>query len=378
MDGFAMRSVDTSGAKPDMPVRLRISGTVYAGGVFNRELIPGEAVRIMTGAAMPREADCMQPKEIVIEDGDDVLVLRQAKPGENYIFRGEDIAADVPFLAPETRLEPAHLAMLAATGFGSVKVYRPLAIGIFCVGDEFSPQDAPLGPGMIYNSNGVMLLAKLTELGFAPRSPIILADDPVTAAAKIAALADGLDMIITTGSVSVGDKDIMAAVFGLLGIEPEITRLAFKPGTAFLAGRLHANRPPLQDGRTDVPKWFFCLSGNPFAALATLELIVRPILAKLAHRPRLTPRRCRAVLASPFSHGGKKNGHGGQRRFLRASLIEAPDGGRASVTLPEGHSSGRVFSLAGCNCLVDIPAGLSELPEGTMVDVVRLDVQAGG
>jgi molybdopterin molybdotransferase len=375
MDGFAMCSGDTLEATEDCPVRLRVSGVVYAGGVFGRGLLPGEAVRIMTGAAMPCGADCMLPKEIIVEDGDHILVPRPARPQENYIFRGEDIAAGVPFLVPGTRLESAHLAMLAATGLGRVDVCRLPEIGLFCVGDEFSAADRPLGPGMIYNSNGIMLWARLTELGLTPRSAIILNDDPYAAASKIAAVADELDVIITTGSVSVGDKDIMGSVFERLEIEPEISRLAFKPGTAFLAGRYQAklDNPCSQ---ANGAKWFFCLSGNPFAALATLELVVRPVLARLANSPQLLPRRGRAVLGASFVKSGKNKGHSNQRRFLRGRLVEAHDGDSASarVILPDDHSSGRIFSLAGCNCLVDVGATISELSEGSEVDVVRLDI----
>jgi molybdopterin molybdotransferase len=356
MDGFALNHADTLGATEAEPARLSVGGVLYAGDVLGRRLAKGEAVRIMTGAAMPPGADCMLPKEIVRDEGAQVAVFRPAARHENYIFRAEDIRRGELFLEPGDRLDAARLAMLASMGLAEATVYRSPAIGIFCVGDEFSPPGAPLAPGKIYNSNGPMLWARLTELGFSPAPPRILPDDPEAAAAILVSASPSLDVVITAGSVSVGDKDIMARVFGLLDVERDISRLAFKPGSAFLCGRW-ASRP------------FFCLSGNPFAALATFELVARPVLAKLSRMPHLHPRRVKAALGAPFD---QKQG-ARQRRFLRARLADPPSGGPPVVLLPDGHSSGRVFSMAGCNCLVDLEPGLKTLAVGATVDAVRLD-----
>ncbi|MDR1411787.1 MAG: molybdopterin molybdotransferase MoeA [Spirochaetaceae bacterium] len=356
LDGFALHSGDTLGASPENPVRLRIAGTLYTGGVYSRALRPGEALRIMTGAAMPEGADCMAPKEALREDGEDVLVSRPVARHENYIFRGEDIKQGELFLKAGSRLDFASLGMLAAMGRGSVEVYRPLSIGLCCIGDELTPADTPLEPGKIYNSNGVMLAARLAEYGFSCRPPLTLRDDPAEAAGEIASLIDALDILITVGSVSVGDKDIMGAVFDRLRVERELSRLAFKPGSAFLCGRLRGRR-------------IFCLSGNPFAALATMELVARPVLAKLSRREDLNTARAKAVLRTPYP-GGKS----GARRFLRGRLAKSAGDGLPAVTLPEGHSSGRLFSLSGCNCLVDLEAGAGALPCGAEVNVVQLGV----
>jgi molybdopterin molybdotransferase len=376
MDGFAMRSSDTLKAREDAPVKLNVTGVVYAGGVFEGALGPFQAVRIMTGAAMPNGADCMLPKEIVKLKGDSLLVFAPARPHDNYIFRGEDIHSGDLFLSQGARLDSLSLAMLATTGLGKAQVYRPLNIGVFCVGDEFSPPDTALPPGKIFNSNGIMLTARLKEFGFDPPPFRVLPDDPKMAAAILKSQISDLDVIITAGSVSVGDKDIMHSVFDLLGVDRCVHRLAFKPGSAFLCGGIETSkltepnesRESKENQEAKKLKPFFCLSGNPFAALATLELVVRPILANIAHLPHLVPRRAKAVLVSPFS---QKQGTR-QRRFLRARLTDQP-GDLPFLTLPDGHSSGRVFSLAGCNCLVELAPGLAELPVGTVTDVIRLD-----
>ncbi|MDR2367464.1 MAG: molybdopterin molybdotransferase MoeA [Deltaproteobacteria bacterium] len=356
MDGYAMRGADTLGATADNPARLRVVGAVYAGSVLGRELGPGEAVSIMTGAAMPAGADCMLPKEIVTVDSGWALIPRPARKHENYIFSGEDIKVGEVFIKPFTKLDFAHLAMLAAAGLERITVFRQPNIGVFCVGEEFSPAGGPLAEGKIYNSNGIMLNARLAELGFATSPHRILPDDPGPSARIIAGTAGALDIIISTGSVSVGDKDIMGRVFGLLGAELDVHRLAFKPGHAFMCGR-HGRKP------------MFCLSGNPFAALATFELLVRPALARLAHRPDLTLTRAKAVLQTPFS-GGK--GGSSPRRFLRARLVLPTEARLPEVFLPDDHSSGRLFSLPGCNCLVDMKEGLKGLAVGDIVEIVKL------
>ncbi|MDR0620332.1 MAG: molybdopterin molybdotransferase MoeA [Deltaproteobacteria bacterium] len=355
LDGVAFRASDTDGATDGHPVKLKLVGVVYAGQVLDREVGAGEAVRIMTGAAMPIGVDAMLPKEVLKEENGQVFIPRKVGRHENYIFRGEDITPGTVFLTAGTKLTHAHLGMLATNGQGTVTVYRSPVIGMYCIGDEFSQPDKPLEPGKIYNSNGIMLTSRLAEYGLPSLPHHVLGDDPESAAREIKSAMDNIDILITAGSVSVGDKDIMHEVFDLLGVERYVSRLAFKPGSAFLCGKYQN-------------KWIFSLSGNPFAALATMELVVRPVLAKHSRRQGLVTRRVKAILASPLTVG--KGGN--KRRFLRGRLVQPTDGGPLTVILPEGHSSGRVFSLAGCNCLVDINHDINNLPEQTWVEAIDL------
>ncbi|AEF86269.1 molybdopterin biosynthesis protein MoeA [Treponema primitia ZAS-2] len=351
LDGFALRSGDTPTASADKPVRLRITGVVYAGGVFERPLVPGEAVRIMTGAAMPLGADCMVPLEDVRTEAGELLVFRPVKAQENYVFRGEDIPKGEPLVQEGEWLGAVHLGLLASMGMDTVPVLRAPRIGLLCTGDELTPAGQPLAPGKIYSSNDTMLSARLEEFGFHARLLPAMADDAATVAARIAAEAGNLDMFITTGAVSVGDKDIMPEVFTLLGAEQLFWRVAFKPGSAVLCG-VYRNTLLL------------CLSGNPFASFTSFELLARPALAKLARRRDLETRRILARLKDPFL---KKSP---TRRFIRAKLTEPENRDLPFVSLPEGHSSGQIRSLLGCNCFVDIPAQSTALNEGSEVEVV--------
>jgi molybdopterin molybdotransferase len=163
----------------------------------------------------------------------------------------------------------------------------------------------------------------------------------------------GLDILITTGAVSVGDKDIMRDVLTRLGAEQLFWRMNFKPGSAILCAVYRE-------------KLLICLSGNPFAAAANLELLVRPVLAKLSRRPDLETRRFKARLANGFPKPS------GARRFIRARLLAENGAGELPlVHLPESHASGQMRSLLGCNCFVDIPALSGALSADSIVEVVQ-------
>ncbi|MDR0355066.1 MAG: molybdopterin molybdotransferase MoeA [Deltaproteobacteria bacterium] len=360
LDGFALRSADVAAAGPEAPTRLTVVGVVYAGDVYSGELGEGEAVRIMTGGAMPSGADAMLPLEVVRAEGDAVFVSRSVKPRENYVFRGEDVKAGTVFLEDGAYLDYAAVAMLASAGLAVAPVYRPLSVGLFCVGDEFGLPGQPLPPGKIYNSNGFMLSARLREFGFKVDSHQVLRDDVMSSAMTLDAALERFDVVLTTGSVSVGDKDIMKPVYAQIGVQARLAALSFKPGHAFLCGRRRN-------------KWIFSLSGNPFASLAALELVVRPVLARMSRKPFLVPKRVPVRLLSVFPGGKSAN----MRRFLRGSLSGPDADGVMTASLPEGHSSGRVFSMAGCNCLVDLRPDVPSLSQGAEAEAVDLRVRLG-
>jgi molybdopterin molybdotransferase len=351
LDGFALRSEDAKTAGPDHPLKFRVAASLSAGEVYARPLGQGEALRIMTGAAMPPGADCMIPKEAVREVEDGVLIFQPLKRHENYIFQGEDIKQGQLLIAQGERLGFAQLGILAAMGLERVSVLRPCRAGVLCTGDELSPPGKPLEPGKIYDSNGVMLAARLEELGIGARRFPSMGDDAAAACEKIRAYIEEIDLLITTGAVSVGDKDIMPQVLHSLGAEILVRRMNHKPGSAILCGVYR-------------DKLILGLSGNPFAALTTLELLGRPVLARLTGRRDLECRPREAALFNPFP-----GGRSAQRRFIRARLEER-DRDLPWAVLPQGHASGQLFSLLNCNCLIDIPEGRASLPAGSLVQVL--------
>jgi molybdopterin molybdotransferase len=348
LDGFSLRSEDTVSASADNPAVLRVKGGALAGKPADCQAAPGEAIRIATGAVIPGGCDCVVPLEIVREEGGKVFVFCPLSPYENYIRRGSDIGRGQLLVRRNDRLDFIRLGILAAVGVAELRIMKPPVIGLLCTGDELTPPGRPLSPGGIYDSNQTLLSCRLKELGF---EPVVLpsgADDADRIVREINDHIDELDLLITTGGVSVGEKDMLPAVFDKLSAERLFRGMDFKPGSAVLCG-LYRGKPLVS------------LSGNPFAGITTFELLVKPLLAKLTGRKDLEPRRRQARLKNAFPKGG-----GGQRRFIRARLDE--DG----AALPEGHASGQLLSFLGCNCFVDIPAGRGPLPAGASVNIVLL------
>ena len=348
LDGYAIRAADTAGASREHPARLRVADTVYAGEPAARALGPGEAVRVTTGAMLPPGCDCVVRQEDTDRGCPVVSVFASLSPFQNYVNRGEDFAAGAALLPAGIRLDGAAVGLLASAGFSAVPVRRRPSVALLCTGDEVVPPGTrPLPAGKIYDANGLLLSARLGELGFGPATAERVGDDPARAAAAMARLLENHDVLFTTGGVSVGERDILHQALPLLGAERVFWRVALKPGSPALFYKYYG-------------KPILSLSGNPFAAAATFELLGRPLLSALSGEPHLLPRRLRAVLDTPFPKSGPL------RRFVRGRYQE----GR--VALPEGHSSGQLASLVGCSCLVDVPADSGPLAAGQAVDILLL------
>jgi molybdopterin molybdotransferase len=350
LDGFALRSEDARAASKEGPVRLNVRGVVFSGAVFDGEIKPGEAAKIMTGAMIPPGCDCVVPFEQTREENGGVLIFEPLEHYQNYIFRGEDIQKGQILVPAGERLGCVHLAILAAMGLQTLKVLRPPKIGLLCTGDELSPAGKELPPGRIYESNGVLLSCRLRELGFNAEIFPVMADNAAAVSAEIARRMDTLDIFISTGGVGAGDRDIFHEVFKLLGAERLFWRMNFKPGGTVLCGVFRE-------------KLLLCLSGNPFACFTAFELLARPVLAALSSRSDLTTRRTRVLLKNSFP---KKSG---QRRFIRARI----EGGKAR--LPEKSASGQLYSFLGCNGLLDIPAGTGVLEAGIEAEALIINME---
>ena len=348
LDGYTFAAASTRMATAESPVTLRVVAEECAGDFFAGTVGAGECVRIMTGGAIPQGCDCVVRQEDVREDGDAIRVPFTSKPYENYCYAGEDIKKGTVILRQGQIIRAAQIAVLASEGHATVRVHRRVRVAVASTGDELLQPGEPLRPGKIYNSNLYLLAGRLKELGAEVTVVGSVPDDVERAAEVIASYADKVDVFLTSGGVSVGKKDIMHGVVPALGAERLFWRVCMKPGApaiAYTRGRLLG----------------IALSGNPFAAFATFELMAKPALLRIAGQTDVLPARRRAVLADAFP----KECLG--RRFLRARM-EA-DG---RVSLPDQHESGSLFSAAGCDAFVDVPAGTKPLAAGTEVEVVIL------
>lgn len=351
LDGYALRAADSVGATRETPVYLTVCGMLCAGDWREEPVQPGQAVRIMTGAPIPPGCDCVIRQEDTDEGMEKVALFCALKPWENYCFRGEDYKAGDVLLEAGSHLNGAGMGVLASAGLcrgdRTLTVRRIPRVALLCTGDELvESETAPLPKGKIYSSNRVLLESRLRELGMEVVS-LSAEDDAEQVAETIRAAAARADAVITTGGVSVGVKDIFHQALPLLEAERVFWRVVLKPGTPAMFS-IYKGTPILS------------LSGNPFAAAATFELLGRPLLAALADRPALLPHRVTARLATGFPKGGKV------RRFVRGTLTEG------AVYLPEGHSSGQLRSSVGTNCLVELEAGRGPVEAGETVTVYLL------
>ena len=349
VDGYAVRAEDLKDAGQEHPAILKVAGCIYAGDDGQSySLRPGEAYRIMTGAPFPLGADTAVKQEDTDYGEDTVKIYKSQKSYDNYCFRGEDYKRGCLLLRRGTRLTFAEQGILSGIGYTEIKVFRKPVIRVFTTGDELCPPGQPLPPGKIYDSNGMMVSARLRELGTPPESVCHQPDSEEKLAEALRSAAEDADLIVTTGGVSVGKKDILHGALAKLGAEKIFWRIKLQPGMPTIFS-IYQNTCILS------------LSGNPFGAMANLELLLRPALSKITGDTGFQMERRPGVMETDF---GKKSK---VRRFVRAVYRDG------TVSFPQGiYSSGAIGTLIGCNCLLDVPAGTESVKAGEKVTVWML------
>lgn len=346
LDGYALRAADIAGASRDNPICLPVSQYIPAGSGRPERLLEGTAARIMTGAPVPEGADCVIRQEDTDEEEENARFFAYVSKGQNICYEGEDIAKGELLTAAGVRLTYAHIGLLAGQGVKHVEVYQNPKVAVMSTGDELVPAGRPLVAGKIYDSNSMMLWARLLELGIKAEIYPAGPDEPEALAAVVDKLLTEYTLVITTGGVSVGKKDYMPKVAGLVDTSLLFHGIDAKPGSPVLAA---------QRGGSVL----LALSGNPFASMATFELLALPAVAKISGESQWRAVRVKAKLKGNFKKSSTI------RRFIRARI----EGGY--VVIPEkGHSSGGIGTLAGCNCIIDVPAGSGPLSEGDQVTVL--------
>lgn len=343
-DGYALRAAESAGASEEMPAALKLVGLSVAGSPAHASVGAGQAVRVMTGGMIPDGADCVVPQEQTREADGVLYLLRSLQPGENYCHKGEDYSAGELLLAKGTPVTAAAAAVVASAGLEALPCIPVPRVAVLSTGDELKRPAQALGPGQIYDSNRVFLSARLVELHAMPVSATSAGDNLPTLQERMLQALGGADMLVTTGGVSVGMRDLVPDALQALGAELVFHGVRMKPGMPALFALL-GGKPVL------------ALSGNPFAAAASFEMLARTALAALAGNGAFLPRTATAVLRDAFH---KKSP---QRRFLRGTLENG------AVTLPPSQGNGQLRTMVGCNCLAEIPAGSGGLEAGAQVKV---------
>lgn len=351
LDGYAVRAEDTTGASREHPAVLEIIEEQYAGMMADVSIQAGQAVRLATGSPIPSGADCIVRQEDTDCGGGEVRIYVPHSPLQNYCPKGADLQQGNRCVRQGDLLNPSRIGILAGLGLDRVQVFGRPTVGVLATGDELTNVGAPLQAGKIYNSNQYFLSARLRELGCRPQVFAPCGDNAAQIAQAVDAGLESVDLMITTGGVSVGKRDFLPEVCCLLNGRELFKGVSMKPGSPAMAF-IHRG------------KCVLALSGNPFAAAATFELLARPVLARMEGLSMSFPRRTTGVLQDAFPKFSRG------RRFIRASF----DGGK--VFLPKGgaevHSSGSLASLGECNCMIDIPANTKPLVPGQEVALVLI------
>lgn len=345
LDGYALRAADIVSASEEMPALLRVAEKVCAGQVPSRPLAPGQAVRVMTGAMLPPGVDCVIRQEDTDLGEERVRIFHAAAAGENRCLAGEEYAAGTLLLDRGTRMDAAALAVAAGAGMERLWVCRRARTAVIATGDELCAPGCPLPPGKVYDANTAYLEARLGQLGMPP-DVSIRSGDTLEGIVRALEACAGSDLIVTTGGVSVGERDLMEPALTAWGAEVVFHGVAMKPGMPTLLARR---------GGTVV----LALSGNPFAAAVAFELFARSVLGRMTEAPGLEMERTTALAAADFQKPG-----GAVRRYLRGRLE------RGTVTVPGAQRNGQMRSMVGCNCLVELPGGA--MRRGDRVDILIL------
>jgi len=369
MDGYAVRATDTAGATPERPVRLRVAGELAAGHLYEGEVEPGAAVRIMTGAPMPAGADAVVPFEETNESGthafgrfskavDSVLVCKAARPGDNVRQAAEDVCRGALVLGRGAVLRPAHVGILASLGRTTVRVVRRPVVAILSTGDELAQVGEPLRPGAIYDSNSRSVAAMVLQNGGIPRILGIARDTVEDLTAKIRQGLDA-DMLITSAGVSRGDYDVVKDVLAREG-EVDFWTVRMKPGKPLAFGAFNS-------GQRRIPH--IGLPGNPVSSMVTFELFGRPAVFKMMGKTRWQRPVIRATSEERIVNTD------GRRVYARAVVTQR--GGRyyASLTGPQG--SGILTSMSLANALAIVPEDSPTVEPGEEVSVVMLEWSQG-
>jgi molybdopterin molybdotransferase len=332
MDGYALRCADVPAIGALLPVSQRIPA-----GVVGQPLQPGSAARIFTGAQVPPGADAVVMQEQCEVVGEAVRINAVPSVGQWIRRRGEDVRSGDVVLPAGTRLTPQALGLAATVGAATLPVARRPRVALFSTGDELAMPGEPLKPGAIYNSNRFTLRAAIQALGCDCTDLGIVPDRLDATRDALRRAAQGNDLIVTSGGVSVGEEDHLRPAVQAEG-RIELWQIAIKPGKPLAFGAV--NRP---DGSS---AYIVGLPGNPVSSFLTFLLMVRPVLLRLQGATALTPNRTALRADFDWPRPDKR------REFLRVRR-----NGRGGLELFPNQSSGVLTSAVWADGVVDNPSG---------------------
>ncbi len=347
MDGYAVRSGDTAG----VPARLKVIGEIAAGASHDGEIGAGEAIKIFTGAPVPRGADAVQKVEVSEPDGEFVILQEAVKPGQFITPRASEIRAGEKVVERGRAIGAAELAALASFGCERVRVGRRPRVAVISTGSELvEVARRPVG-AQIRNSNSYTIAAYAERAGAVVENLGIVEDSMAATRAALLRAAESSDVVITSGGVSMGDYDLVKAALKELGAEIYFDKVSIRPGKPTVFARR---------GGT----YFFGLPGNPVSTSVTFNVFARPALRRLQgdaepHLPTVG-----AVLAHSVKDASSR------RSYLPARLSIRE--GRAEVESLKWGGSSDLVAFMNANALIIVGEAVHALAEGSAVEALVL------
>jgi molybdopterin molybdotransferase len=348
MDGFAVRAADVAEATTQEPVRLRIVGRVAAGQQPDGTVGLDEAIRIATGAPVPAGADTIVPVENTSLEGDGVLVFKPSGPSAYIRPAGQDVKAGSVLVPRGRRLSGPELGLLASAGYSSVLVYPRPRVVVISTGDELVEPGRPASFGLIRDSNAFTLYGALRDAGAEPFLGGIVRDDVEQLRETVLGLAIRADCFISSGGVSVGERDVVKKAFFRRG-DIEFYKVAMQPGMPQGFGMIEGK-----------PYWG--LPGNPVSVFVSFEVFIRPALLKMMGRSDIFRPEVTAILETDVI--GPKD----RMVFARVRVTRHNGDWHAASTGP--GQSNLISTVAKANGLAVVPAGVDTMPAGSKVRVM--------
>jgi molybdopterin molybdotransferase len=358
MDGYAVKFSDVRSSTPKHPITLEVVEEIPAGYQPQREIQSGEAARIFTGAIVPAGADTIVMQEHTQRVQKNFVKIQITPTAKSFIRQqGEYAKIGDPLLAVGTVLNPAEIAILAATEYSEIKVYRRPRVAILSTGNELVTPDRTLKPGQIVDSNQYALAAFVQQAGGIPICLGIVPDDRAKLTAAMSDAIESADLVLSTGGVSVGDYDYVEEILAELGGDIRVRAVAIKPGKPLTVAKFN------RGSRAVV---YFGLPGNPVSALVSCWRFVQPALAKLSGLPKSNwkPAWVEAITNQDLTADGLRETY----LWGKLELVD----GRYQFSLAGGsHSSANLINLAGTNALAAIPVNINTISAGSKVQVFK-------
>lgn len=351
-EGYAVTAKDVATASRERASRLLVVDEVQPGFRPRLAVVPGAAVRVHLGSALPEGADAVVPIRGAEPLGEYVDIVQSVQSGDYVRRAGTELQAGEVVLRRGTRVNARRIALLAATGIGSVVAHPRPRVVIVTIGDELVEAGRKLQPGVVADSNGVMLSALVQQAGAVAYRVGPLADDPELLHDVLADQLVRADLVIVAGGVSANAYETTQEVAAQLG-DMAIHRVAMSPGAAQGFGHLGEDRIPM-----------LTLPGHPASAFVAFEVFVRPVILRMAGAPNLDKDTVKAQLQTSL------RSLAGRRQFIPSVRNVGADGVMRVQPL---HSEHITAELAQADCLLVVPELVEELQAGDFVDVLLLD-----